>query len=309
MNKFINILLAIVMLLLPATPVWATSGHRPDDGPAVSMPNTHVVPITDSQTQRQYQLLIKLPADYDKHKGVNYPVIYYTDAVWHIEMVSGNAYFIVEDVISVGISWQKNNNPALVQEVGEFVSRFRDYSILPARTEKSQAKYQMGQAAAHLAFIRNHVFSYVESHYRTDPNNRTYFGYSLGGSFGAWVLLSQPDSFKNYMLGSPSVWPRILDELKSVNKKREKKQAEALKNRRVYVSYGSMEDELRMQVKQFLALLQPAKKKGLSVKQSVIRGTHQTAAPGTVVDGLHWLSEFVPKLAEDKEDDEDEEDE
>ena len=35
---------------------------------------------------------------------------------------------------------------------------------------------------------RADVITFVDSNYRTDSNGRTYFGYSLGGEFGAFIL-------------------------------------------------------------------------------------------------------------------------
>ena len=72
-----------------------------------------------------------------------------------------------------------------------------------------QQKYRFGQAAQHLAFIRNDVIPFVDTRYRTDPSKRSYFGYSLGGAFGAYTVMSQPDTFHYYVLGSPSVWQDI----------------------------------------------------------------------------------------------------
>ena len=34
----------------------------------------------------------------------------------------------------------------------------------------------------------------------------TYWGSSLGGLFGAWVLLHEPSTFRRYGLSSPSLW-------------------------------------------------------------------------------------------------------
>lgn len=34
----------------------------------------------------------------------------------------------------------------------------------------------------------------------------TYWGSSLGGLFGAWVLLNEPSTFRRYRLSSPSLW-------------------------------------------------------------------------------------------------------
>ena len=148
-------------------------------GTSLELPQIRVVPIKDSKTERNYELYIELPEDYAENNDKTYPVLYYTDAKWHLEILSACQEFILEEVILVGISYQLDINEALKNEVGDHVSRFRDYSISQHRNPEIQAKYQLGQASNHLDFIRNDVITYVDRTFRTDPNSRTYFGYSL----------------------------------------------------------------------------------------------------------------------------------
>src|SRR5690606_4540375 len=82
-------------------------------------------------------------------------------------------------------------------------SRQRDYTP----TESSPGfKDPSGEASRHLAFIRDDVIPYVEQHFNTDTNNRTYIGNSFGGLFGIYIFLNEPSTFKNYIIGSPSIW-------------------------------------------------------------------------------------------------------
>jgi predicted alpha/beta superfamily hydrolase len=67
---------------------------------------------------------------------------------------------------------------------------------------------KMGGADAFLGFIRTELMPWVAGHYEIDPDDATYFGDSLGGLFGTYVLLSQPDAFQRYAIGSPSLWWR-----------------------------------------------------------------------------------------------------
>ena len=178
-------------------------------GASLELPQIRVVPIKDSKTERNYELYIELPEDYSENNNKTYPVLYYTDAMWHLEMLSGSAEYMLEDVILVGISWQLDINEDLKNEVGAHVSRFQDYSIRKHSNPEIQKKYQLGQAKTHLDFIRNDIITYVDKTYRTDSNSRSYFGYSLGGEFGAYILLTQPDTFNNYIIGSPTIKDEI----------------------------------------------------------------------------------------------------
>jgi predicted alpha/beta superfamily hydrolase len=63
-----------------------------------------------------------------------------------------------------------------------------------------------GGAERLLEFIREDLMPWVQSRYETDPSDSAYFGDSLGGLFGMYVLLHAPDTFHKYGLGSPSFW-------------------------------------------------------------------------------------------------------
>lgn len=261
----------------------------------LELPAIQVVPIQDSATERQYELYIKLPDSYDNKSDKKYPVIYYTDAMWHVELLSSATAFIMEDTILVGISWQKDNKDldiTLKNERGEHVSRYRDYSMRPSTNPESQARGRFGQATQHLAFIRNDVIKHIEKSYRTDTENRTYFGYSLGGEFGAYTLLTQHDTFKNYILGSPSIdgeVPFLSELLSTATSKSEKL------NANVFMSYGSLETEASTHIEEFFKLLDDQKGKSLSIKLAVVEGDHGSAFPGTGVQSVTWLSNLVNK--------------
>ncbi len=250
------------------------------------MPDTQVVPIKNSETGAQYELYIKLPKDYSKKKKVTYPVIYFTDAAWSIEILSAATSYQLKDVILIGISWQKNISDEL-KKVGEYVSRNRDYTIRESNRPDIQAKYQLGQAKQHTTFIRKDVITYVEKNYRTQPDNRTYFGYSLGGQFGAFVLLYKPDTFKNYIIGSPEISGEV-SEFSSLAAKTRKKL-----NANLFVSYGSLETDLAKHANELIRMLNSRNDDSLSISQMVIDGNHSTAFPLTGVKSITWLSNLI----------------
>ena len=244
------------------------------------IPRTQVIPIRDTQSDRQYELYIKLPEGYAKNSDKIYPVIYYTDAMWHIEILSGSIDYLVENAILVGISWQVDIKNAKVHS-----SRFRDYSIM----KSENPEHQRGEASNHLTFIRNDVLKYVENNYRTDPDNRTYFGYSLSGAFGAYVLFTQPDTFKNYILGSPTT---LLDDSYIY----EHESITALKrkdlNANVFVSIGALEEEdMVKQAKGLISILKSKTYTNVSSKLVVIESAdHSGAFPMAAVRSMYWLS-------------------
>ncbi|MEP0266291.1 serine hydrolase [Dokdonia sp.] len=266
------------------------------------LPQIQVIPIKDTKNDRQYELYIELPESYSENNDTKYPVLYYTDAMWHLEMLSGSTEYMLEDVILVGISWQKDIKEELKKEYGPQVSRYRDYSIKKSSNPEIQAKHQLGQANNHLDFIRNDVITYVDKTYRTDPNSRTYFGYSMSGEFGAYILLSQPDTFNNYILGSPTVKNEV-DYLSELNTKFgpfDASNRNSSLNANVFIAYGSLEDEMVVEpVEAFIKLLNDRRDDGLSVLKEVIDGNHGTAFPTTAVRSVAWLSSLMSHVSSD----------
>ena len=275
--------------------LFSFSSTHAGEKKSFEIPRTEIIPIKDSVSGGLYELYVKLPKGYSENTEADYPVIYFTDADWHIELLSAAQEFLLEDVILVGISWQKDMPKQLTEEVGPYVSRFRDYTVVESSNADRQAKYHFGQAGSHLAFIRKDVLPYVENNYRANPRNRTYFGYSAGGLFGSYIIIAKPDTFNNYILGSPSLKGDIpyLTELAE-----EVSSEQSQVNANVYITHGSLEEELSGYLDQYIALLEVANKPSLSLSKVEIEGSHQTAFPMTGVRAVTWLSNLINQALE-----------
>ncbi|BBN80550.1 esterase [Pseudoalteromonas sp. A25] len=282
-----NVLIALFSLL-PFFALYANE-YQP-----VSMAGTQMVPIQDSKNNRQYALYIKLPKSYSTETAKRYPVLYFTDALWHMELLSGASYFLLEEMILVGISWQTDISEQVKAKEGGYFSRYRDYSVQPSKDAAKQEKYQFGQANRHVAFIKNDVFSYVDNTFRTKPHARTYFGFSLGGLFGAYALLTQPDMFKNYILGSPAIWrnsPYLFS-----------KQSALLKDKNlkinVFISYGEREERLSKHVDELVTTLKGKQYPSIStIEHMVIDSSgHSDSFPMMGVASIKWLSSLTSEL-------------
>lgn len=287
--------LALITLSLNAVfaqEIGAISETQTTEKSYLELPRIEVIPITDTKARRQYELYVKLPEGYSENNDIKYPVLYFTDAMWHIEILSGSTDFLMENVILVGISWQKDINEDLKKEQGAHASRYRDYSIRKSSNPEVQAKWQLGQARNHLDFIRNDVIKYIENNYRTDPERRAYFGYSMGGKFGAYILLTEPSTFKNYILGSPSLSGGrdvpILSELGA----NETLNAKGL-NANIFISYGDLERESSPYIDEIIAMLKNKNDESLLLTHEVIDGSHQTAFPMTALRSVMWLSNLT----------------
>jgi predicted alpha/beta superfamily hydrolase len=269
----------------------------------VTIPRSYQVEITDPVSKLTYPLFIKLPKHYDNNKHTQYPVIYLTDAWYSFQIVSGATRYpmnigTMEQAILVGISYAKGSR-------GDS-SRVRDYtpSVAPGW------KQQTGGAQQHIAFIENQVFPYIEQHYRADPSKRTFVGNSLGGLLGTYILLTKPEMFRNYVLGSPSYWfdNKMIFKLEAelalqyVRNSAKKSASNDIYNKaklkaKVFIAIGEREtigldSELTMveDAKAFYARMQTWQQLDLTTKLLIIPdANHQTAFPTTAIQGLHWI--------------------
>jgi predicted alpha/beta superfamily hydrolase len=262
------------ILFLSLLLLAATAYAEPFQIPAIQ-----VIPIEDSASGRDYELYVKLPENYDTNADEMYPVIYVADARWHIEIISGSIEYLVNDAILVGVSWEKG---IPVQQ-----SRMRDY--MPDKYTGKDYKHPTGQAQDHLAFFQNDVFRKVESRYRADPSKRTYFGYSVSGTFGSYILLTQPNTFQNYILGSPA--PLFSGDFVHDYEPITQATPESL-DVNVFLSVGS--DEASDHIESAFGLsrfLKSRKSQKANIEFKVIESAdHGSAFPMSAMQSLYWLA-------------------
>ncbi len=240
-----------------------------------------IIPIVESSTNRHFELYVKLPENYETDGDKVYPVIYIADALWHIEILSGTTSYLLKDVILVGVSWEKGKP--------EQQSRMRDY--MPNAYNGKNYDLPTGLAKQHQTFWANDVFNYIENNYQTDPLNRTYFGYSVSATFGSYILLTKPNMFKNYILGSPETL--FNDHLVHAYKPIASNVPKSI-NANVYISVGALESLVSINhaasFAQYLTTKMPA---NFNLNFTVFEeADHGTAFPIFAVKSLYWLAEI-----------------
>ncbi|MFD2562317.1 alpha/beta hydrolase-fold protein [Aquimarina rubra] len=287
--------LLILTLVISLNAVLAQENTQHVESSSLVVPQIQLVPIKDTKTEKNYELYIELPENYSENNNKTYPVLYYTDAMWHLEILSASTEYMLEDVILVGISWQKDIAENLKQQYGAHASRFTDYSFWK-KANPNHPKLKFGQAENHLRFIRNDVIQYVDNSYRTDPDSRTYFGYSLSGAFGAYILLTQPDTFNNYILGSP-LSKGLVPYLSEIDAKLGAFRSNKNKtlNANVFIAYGTLEKEKAEPTNEFINLLNNRTNLNVSIQNKAIKGDHQTAFPMIAIQSVDWLSSLQDK--------------
>ncbi len=256
-----------------------------------TIPNSSTHAITSAALGRTYHIYVKVPSEYDDDdaKQQRYPVIYLNDGPYTFQVASGATHLPMnmgklKKAILVGLSFADGENG--------MDSRVRD---LTPTQDKDWTRYQTGGAPEYLAYLEKEVIPFVEKHYRADSANRTLAGQSLGGSFGAWVLLTRPELFDNYILTSGSYWyhDRIIFAM-------EERYAEKHKDLKanVYFAVGEFENPEHRNTRNdmvgdqqdLVAKLRSRNYPSLVIKDEVIsEALHETTFPIGFTRAIRWL--------------------
>ena len=151
------------------------------------------------------KIFIRLPKDYDKKKG--YPLIIKSDGNFNLsrwdESISELAkQEKIEDSIVVAIPnlfWSDSRNRDLVPPYAR-----QDVKI-EARPQEDNSPSIFGMADLFLKFIETEVLPYVEGKYSIN-DNRVLSGFSAGGSFVLYTIVTKPHLFTGYFAFSPAAW-------------------------------------------------------------------------------------------------------
>ncbi|AXA92992.1 alpha/beta hydrolase [Massilia sp. YMA4] len=290
---------AAVLLATSAALAFAQGGTIALEGAPYVLEGTEVRSIRAQNLQRDYQIYVSLPPSYAK-SGRSYPVVFVTDAPYAfpvtraIGLRAGRGGKSIDEFILVGLSYARGDS-------AEY-SRRRDYT--PTATADSTLVSDMpgreprfGEAAGYRRFIADEVFPFVAKHYRADMGRKTFIGHSYGSLLGLDMLLSEPELFDNYVLGSPSLWFN-----KRVMFEREKAYAASHKDLRanVFLAVGSYEavrhgarfnkdEDMVRDLRNFTAALKSRNYPNLNVTSVVVPDEdHLTVAPIVITRGLRW---------------------
>jgi predicted alpha/beta superfamily hydrolase len=292
-------------LALVCTSAWSASAPTT----AYQIPNTVVHELPSKTSQRSYQVWVDLPASYAT-SDKKYPVVFVTDPQYAFTLVHGIRHLLgrsgqnIEDFILVGL--------AHAQGEDAFTSRSRDYTPTnplknPKRDPDTYGASEYGGAAAYRDYVESEVFRLIATQYRADMGRKVLIGHSYGALFGAYTLLTKPQMFQSYILGSPSLWfdQRVIQTL-------EQQYAQDHKdlNARVMLFAGGFETirpgpryykktDLVKDTRQFEATLKRRHYPSLQIGSQIVEGEdHFTVYPTLVGRGLLWaLPGFGPYIS------------
>ena len=234
--------------------------------------NSKTIQFHSTIVNDDYQLLVSLPDSYDESEK-KYPVIFVLDGDVAFGMATSIARYLqvgnsIPELIVVGIGYG-----SLSKDEGN--KRARDYS--PAKS---------GGAESFFNFMRSELFPFIDSVYRTMPDDRTISGYSLGATFALYALFTAPDTFRRYIVGSPHLAAgnfAIYNYEESASEKFSEINAD------VFISVGSEESEQKYfdPIDEMVTKIQSRNYTGLNLETKVFDGgTHLICPPETITYGL-----------------------
>jgi hypothetical protein len=264
-----------LILLLPFT---GAAAQQKDSLPRISYLHSTVV-------GDDYMISVALPSGYNASHS-SYPVLYVTDA---------NSNFATAAQLTARMTRNKDLPPMIVVGIGyrtdslARILRLRD--MTPDR-DPSLRRSHAGRSAFFLRFIKEELMPFVKKNYRTSPD-AVYAGMAIGGVFGLYVLFHEPETFRGYLIASPSIWYDS-----SVLFKYEQEYARTHHDlpARLYLSAGGKEEaeagftHMETNVKKLAELLTSRHYPGLHLRTQVLEEeTHFSVFPTALNHGLHTL--------------------
>lgn len=205
-----KVILVIVLLLLVSTFIFSKRYIESYTSNFIDY-NIH-----SSVLDEDRNIFIRLPKGYNKAKS--YPLIIKTDgnfnlARWNESIEKLTMQGSIDDSIIVAIPnlfWLDSRNRDLVPPYAR-----KDVQI-EKRSAEDNSPSIFGKADLFLQFIETEVLPYIEANYSIN-DNRILSGFSAGGSFVLYAIVTKPQLFTGYFAFSPAAWydnSVVVDEFK-----------------------------------------------------------------------------------------------
>ncbi|MEI5639113.1 MULTISPECIES: alpha/beta hydrolase [unclassified Pseudoalteromonas] len=151
------------------------------------------------------RVFVRLPKGYDSQKS--YPLIIKSDgnfnlSRWHETVTTQSEKKLIEDSVIVSIPnlfWTDTRNRDLVPPYAR-----KDVQI-EARPSTENSPEIFGKADLFLSFIEKELIPFIENKYSIN-DNRVLSGFSAGGSFVLYTIVTKPELFTGYFAFSPAAW-------------------------------------------------------------------------------------------------------
>jgi predicted alpha/beta superfamily hydrolase len=239
-------------------------------------------------TGETYVIQVGLPVGYAPSKK-SYPVLYVLDGDKSFGMTKEIADWLmwskeIKDIIVVGISYGQGMD-------AWWQKRARDYSHCADTINVNWVK-QAGGADNFLKFVKNELFPVINQNYKTNQDSIAIMGLSLGGMLGTYILFTQPELFKGYIIIAPSLgWNnnnilKMEDDYSGNHREL---------NKLVYLAYGSLDNNKVLVVNptiEFIHTIKMRNYESLKFTSRIFEGeTHISVFSTALTDGLKSIFE------------------
>ena len=245
----------------------------------VTIPNSEHRLMHSKLAGNDYDIYIHYPAGYDTAKK-KFPVLYVVDgdndfspSLEYLGLLMAEYHIPEPILVAIG-------DGGLIGSPGN--KRNRDFT-----PTASAATPESGGAPLFLAFIEKELIPVIDADLKTDPSNRTLYGYSMGGLFATYTLFEQPTLFKNILIGSPAL-AYANGGIFDVEKRYFAKHKSLPVN--VFIEVGGLETPGQvLPNKQLVKLLDERHYENLVFKHIIIDDvTHLSGKPVTMLKALQW---------------------
>jgi predicted alpha/beta superfamily hydrolase len=163
------------------------------------------VSVYSSVLDEKRKIFIRLPNGYDPKN--TYPLIIKSDGNfnlnrWNETLSDLSTKQMIQDSIVVAVPnlfWIDSRNRDLVPPYAR-----QDVKIEARPVEDNQPEI-FGKADLFLQFIEKELLPYIEKNYSIN-DNRVLSGFSAGGSFVLYTVVTKPQLFTGYFAFSPAAW-------------------------------------------------------------------------------------------------------
>lgn len=177
------------------SPTWQTA----------TINGSHQRIVHSVQTNKDHLIQVAIVGDKPKE---GYPVLYVLD---------GNAFFATAHTMAQMRHHhpsQTNKQALMIVGIGyvsdkpfDIKRRTHDYTLPSASYPAPQGEQTaFGGSDEFLAFIEQELKPMLDDQWHINHHRQSIFGHSYGGLFVLHTLLTKPNSFRDYLMASPSVW-------------------------------------------------------------------------------------------------------
>lgn len=228
-------------------------------------------------------LNIFLPSGYSPDSAHTYPVIYLLDGGADEDFIH-----IAGLVQFASFPWVEHLPPSILVGIAN-TDRKRDFTYtaatefkFPPELAAFQSAYKNAGGSAHfMDFVEKELQPYIDQAYKTN-SEKTLIGQSLAGLMATEFLLKRPQSFKKYIIMSPSLWwdNESLLQLQP---------AQLKPGTKVYIAVGNEGKMMENDARNLAKLLQKSRKTTKVLFEFLPEEDHGTILHPAVARAFKWM--------------------